>query len=163
MGLICLHSGIINSMFIVCLCFLGRGFDHEGDLKPDGQEILLMALTSLEDAMCTLKDGTIQCQLLMLIRDNLDRFLELSQEINKEGNEKAVLRQCLDQRLAELRAFEVERDQVVGLIGMCTLIKGGNSFITGFRVAPLLFYKICNILASFARKMLFGGGGGTVV
>ena len=100
-------------------------------LKADGQEILVMALSSLEDAVRTLKDGAIQCQLLMLIRDNLDRFLELSQEINEVGKEKAVLRQCLDQRLAEQRAFEVERDQVVGLIGMCNLIKGGNLFNFG--------------------------------
>ena len=102
--------------------------DHKGDLKPDGQEILLMALTSLEDAMCTLKDGTIQCQLLMLVRDNFDRFVMLSQEMDKEGHEN--LKQSLNQRLAELSAFEVERDQVVGLLGMCNLIKRGNSFIT---------------------------------
>ena len=133
-------------MFVVSLFFLGRGLNHEGDLKPDGQEILVMALTSLEDAMRTLKDGTIQYQLLMLIRDNSDRFLELSQEINKEGNELPVLRQSLDQRLTELRAFEVERDQVFGLIGMCALIKGGNSFIIWLWVTPLLFYKICDIL-----------------
>ena len=107
---------------------LGRGFDPKADLKPDGQAILLMALTSLEDAMCTLKDGTIQCQLLMLIRDHFDRFLMLSLEIDKEGH--VNLKKSLNQRLAELRAFEVERDQVIGLLGMCNLIKGGNSFIT---------------------------------
>ena len=102
--------------------------DHKGDLKPDGQAILLMALTSLKDAMCTLKDGTIQYQLLMLIKDNSDRFLMLCQEMDKEGHEN--LKQSLNQRLAELRAFEVEREQVIGLLGMCNLIKGGNSFIT---------------------------------
>lgn len=117
-------------------------------LKPDGQTILLMALTSLEDAMCTLKDGTIQYQLLMLIRDNFEQFLMLSQEITKEGHEN--LRQSLNQRLAELGAFEEERDQVVGLLGMCTLIKGGNSFVTWLRVTPRLFYKICNTLVPVA-------------
>ena len=113
----------------------GRGFDHKGDLKPDGQEILLMALTSLEDAMCTLKDGTIQYQLLMLIKDNFDRFLMLCQEMDKEGHEN--VRQSLNQRLAELRAFEVEREQVIGLLGMCTLFKGGNShqLVTGYTSA----------------------------
>ena len=121
-----------NQFRVYCLFFFsGQGFDYEGVLKPDGREILAMALTSLKDAMCNLKDGSIECQLLMLIRDNLDRFLELSQEINEVGKEKAVLRQCLDQRLAEQRAFEVERDQVVGLIGMCNLIKGGNLFNFG--------------------------------
>lgn len=119
-------------MFV--LFFPGQGLDYKGVLKPDGREIMAMARTSLKDAMCNLKDGSIQCQLLMLIRDNSDRFLELSQEINEEGNEKVVLRQCLDQRLAELRAFEVERVQVVGLIGMCNLIKGGNLFITGLHI-----------------------------
>ena len=98
-------------------------------LKADGQEILVMALSSLEDAVRTLKGGAIQCQLLMLIRDNLDRFLELSQEIIKEGTKNSELRQNLDQRLAELSAFEDERDQVVGLIEMCNLIKGGNCLI----------------------------------
>ena len=118
----------------------GRGFDHKGDLKPDGQAILLMALTSLEDAMCTLKDGTIQYQLLMLIRDNFDQFLMLCQEMDKEDHKN--VRQSLNQRLAELRAFEVEREQVIGLLGMCTLFKGGNSFISWLRVTPLLLYKM---------------------
>ena len=123
-------------------------------LKSDGQEILGMALSSLEDAVCTLKNGTIQCQLLMLIRDNLDRFLELSQEIIKEDTKNAELRQNLDQRLAELSAFEVERDQVVGLIGMCNLIKGGNCFITWWPVTPLLFHKIYDILVPVVQKMV---------
>ena len=127
-GLICLHSGIIRSVF-VCLFFPGQGLDYKGVLKPDGREIMTMALTSLKDAMCNLKDGSIECQLLMLIRDNLDRFLELSQEIIKEGTKNSELRQNLDQRLAELSAFEDERDQVVGLIEMCNLIKGGNCLI----------------------------------
>ncbi|KAK2555497.1 E3 ubiquitin-protein ligase rnf213-alpha [Acropora cervicornis] len=101
-----------------------RGSDYVRVLKPDGQEILVMALSSLEDAVRTMKDGTIQYQLLMLISHNLDRFLELSQEIIKEGTKDAELRQNLDQRLVELSAFEVARDQVVGLIEMCNLIKG---------------------------------------
>ena len=128
------YPRILNSVFVACLFSLfffflpGRGFDRKGDLKPDGQAILLMALTSLQDAMCTLQDGTIQYQLLMLIRDNFDRFLMLCQEMDKEGHEN--VRQSLNQRLAELRAFEVEREQVIGLLGMCNLIKGGNSFIT---------------------------------
>ena len=115
-------------IFTVFFFWPGRGFDRKGDLKPDGQAILLMALTSLQDAMCTLQDGTIQYQLLMLIRDNFDRFLMLCQEMDKEGHEN--VRQSLNQRLAELRAFEVEREQVIGLLGMCNLMKGGNSFIT---------------------------------
>ena len=113
-----------------------------------------MALSSLEYAMRTMKDGSIQCQLLMLIRDNLDRFLELSQEIIKKGTKNAVLRQNLDQRLAELSAFEVERHQVVGLIEMCNLIKGGNCFITWLRVTPPLFYKIYDILVPVAQKIV---------
>ena len=120
-------------------------------LKDDGREILGLALSSIEGAVRTLKDGTIQCQLLMLIRDNCNRFLELSQEIIEEGPENAELRQNLDQRLAELSAFEVERDQVVGLIEMCNLIKGGNCFITWLPVTPPLFYKI---LVLVVQKMV---------
>ena len=118
-----------NTKFhVCCFIFLGRELNHEGDLEPDGQEILVMAVTALEDAIRNLKDGTIEYQLLELIRDNSNRFLELSQDINKEDNENAVLRQSLGQRLAELHAFEVERSHVSLILLRCSLIKGGNSF-----------------------------------
>ena len=158
------HPGYGPSIFLIIIIIffflfiyfflLGRGSDYVRVLKPDGQEILVMALSSLEDAVRTMKDGTIQYQLLMLISDNLDRFLELSQEIIKEGTTDAELRQNLDQRLVELSAFEVERDQVVGLIEMCNLIKRGNCFITWLRVTPPLFYKIYDILVPVAQKMV---------
>ena len=57
-----------NQFRVYCLFvffFPGQGLDYEGVLKPDGREILAMALTSLKDAMCNLKDGSIECQLLM--------------------------------------------------------------------------------------------------
>lgn len=111
-------------------------------MKPDGREILVMALTALEDAIRNLKDGTIQYQLLVLIKDNSDRFLKLSQDINKEDNENAVLRQSLGQRLTELLAFEEERNHVSLLLSRCSLIKGGNSFNIWLWVTPLLLYKI---------------------
>ncbi|XP_068694638.1 E3 ubiquitin-protein ligase rnf213-alpha-like [Montipora foliosa] len=107
-------------------CFFrrfGRESDNRRVLKPDGQAILLMALTSLQDAIRSLKDGSIECQLLTLISDHVERFLMLCQEISADGKEHLHLRQCLDQRRVELTAFEEERDQVFTFLRLCSLIK----------------------------------------
>ena len=134
---------MITWKMYICLFvafFVGRESEHRRVLKPDGQTILLMALTSLEDAMRSLKDGSIECQLLMLISDHLKQFLMLCQEISADGNEDLHLRQCLDQRHVELTAFEEERDQVLAFLRMCSLIKQGNVFVAGLQVYHWLLF-----------------------
>ena len=95
-------------------------------LKPDGQAILMMALISLEDAERSLKDGSIEFQMVMLIHDHYEQFLMLCKQISVEESEQPPLEQLLDQRCAELTAFQEEREKVSSFIRMCFLIKQGK-------------------------------------
>ena len=109
-------------------------------LKEDGQEILMLAISSFEAAVNTLKDGSVEFQMLVVIRDNSERFIKLYKLINKEESEIFLLRQILRQRCEELKAFQDEREKVTSFVNMCSLIKQGNergSFYL-FKKSPLL-------------------------
>lgn len=93
-------------------------------LKEDGQAILMLAISSFEDAVNTLKDGSVEFQMLVVIRDNSERFVKLYELINKESK-IFLLRQILRQRCEELKAFQDERDKVTSFVKMCSLIKQG--------------------------------------
>ena len=108
--------------------FSGRESDYRHVLEEDGQEILMLAISSLEAAVGSLKDGTIEFQMLILLNDHSDRFLALCEHITKEGK-MPLLRQLLHQRCVELSAFQEERDKVYIFITMCSLIKQGNKNI----------------------------------
>ncbi|XP_078381354.1 E3 ubiquitin-protein ligase rnf213-alpha-like isoform X3 [Oculina patagonica] len=110
-------------------CFLqrfGRESDYRRVLKEDGQEILMKAISSLEAAVGSLKDGTIEFQMLILLHDYSERFLALCGHISKEEGKLSLLRQLLHQRCVELTAFQEERDKVSIFIRMCSLIKQVN-------------------------------------
>ena len=91
-------------------------------LKEDGQEILMLALSSLEAAINGVLDSSIEFQLLKLVLDHSDRFLILSEKIKK----KSALKKSLNQRYMELTAFEEERQKVSSFIRMCVPIWQGN-------------------------------------
>ena len=100
--------------------------DYRSVLKPDGQEILMLALSSFEAAVGSLKDGTIEYQMLIVIRDCSERFLELYEQINKEQSKTLQLKRLLHQRCLELKAFQEERDKISAFIRICSLVKQGN-------------------------------------
>lgn len=86
----------------------------------------MLAISSLEAAAGSLKDGNIEFQMLILLRDYSERFIELFEHINKEKGKGSQLMQLLRQRCIELTAFQQERDKVSVFIRMCSLIKQGN-------------------------------------
>ncbi|XP_068694646.1 E3 ubiquitin-protein ligase rnf213-alpha-like isoform X2 [Montipora foliosa] len=108
------------------LCFFER-FGPESDyrkvLKEDGQEILLLAQSSLEAAVGYLKDGSIEVRMLAIIRENSERFLILCKLISKDKDEHLVLEKLLDQRCKELCAFQDEQAKVSFFIRMSSSIK----------------------------------------
>ena len=91
-------------------------------LKEEGQEILMLALSSLEAAINGVLDSSIEFELLKLVLDHSDRFLILSEKIKK----KSGLKKSLNQRYMELTAFEEERQKVSSFIRMCEPIWQGN-------------------------------------
>ena len=95
-------------------------------LKEDGQEILMLAISSFEAAVNNLKDGSVEFQMLLVIRDNSERFVELYELINKDESKIFLLVQILRQRCEELKAFQDEREKVTSFVRMCSLIKQGN-------------------------------------
>ena len=107
---------------VVCVAFVGRDSDLRRVLKEDGQEILMLALSSLEAAINGVLDSSIEFELLKLVLDHSDRFLILSEKIKK----KSALKKSLNQRYMELTAFEEERQNVSSFIRMCKPIWQGN-------------------------------------
>ena len=95
-------------------------------LKEDGQEILMLALSSLEAAINGVLDSSIESELLELVLDHSDQFLILSEKISKKRSEKSALKKSLNQRYVELTAFEEERQKVSSFIRMCVPIWQGN-------------------------------------
>ena len=95
-------------------------------LKEDGQEILMLALSSLEAAINGVLDSSIEHQLLKLVLDHSDRFLILFEKISKKGREKSALKKSLNRRYVELAAFEEERQKVSSFIRMFVPIWQGN-------------------------------------
>ena len=91
-------------------------------LKEDGQEIFMLALSSLKAAINGVLDSSIEFELLKLVLDHSDRFLILSGKIKK----KSALKKSLNQRYMELTAFEEERQKVSSFIRMCEPIWQGN-------------------------------------
>jgi len=94
-------------------------------LKPDGQEILMKAISSLEATLGSLKDGAIELQMLSLLNSHSERFLALCRQIGKEEGKLSSLKELLNQRCVELSAFEEEREKVTIFIRICSLIKQG--------------------------------------
>ena len=115
---------IWSKHFTLIPLFSGPESDYRNVLKEDGQEILMMALSSLEAAVGFLEDGSIEFQTLSIIREHSKRFLLLSEQISKQKSER--LKMLLDQRSIEQLAFLEEREKVSCFIRMCSLIKQGN-------------------------------------
>ncbi|XP_022783821.1 E3 ubiquitin-protein ligase rnf213-alpha-like [Stylophora pistillata] len=110
-------------------CFFqrfGKASDLRQVLKVDGREILMKALSSIEAAAGSLKDGAIKYEIVGVLRDHSDRFLVLCDHIYKEQSKINFLRQLLHQRCIEFRAFGQERDSVQAFIRMCLIIKQVN-------------------------------------
>lgn len=107
--------------------FLGKASDLRRVLKEDGREILMKALSSIEAAAGSLKDGVIECEIVGVLRDHADRFLILCDHIYKEQSKINFLTQLLNRRCIELDAFDQERDDVCAFIRMCSTLKQGNN------------------------------------
>jgi len=107
-------------------CFPGRESDYRCVLKEDGQEILMLAISSLEAAIGLLKNGAIEVQMLILLKDYSERFLLLCKQISKDENESSSLSHLLNQRCSELIAFQRERNSVSAFLRMCSCIEQGS-------------------------------------
>lgn len=86
----------------------------------------MLAISSLEAAMGLLKNGAIEVQMLILLKDYSDRFLLLCEQISKDENKRSSLSHLLNQRCTELIAFQRERDDVSTFIRMCSCIEKGS-------------------------------------
>jgi len=111
--------------FLLYGFFSGGESDYRRVLKPDGQVILMKAISSLEAAMRSLNDGTTEFQMLRLLNDHSENFLALCEHINKQEGKLSSLRQLLHQRCSELTEFQEEREKVTIFIRLCALLKQG--------------------------------------
>ena len=87
----------------------------------------MKALSFIEAAADSLKDGAIECEKVRILRDHSDRFLVLCDHIYREQSKIDFLRQSLNRRCIELDAFDQEGDDVRAFIRMCSTLKQGNN------------------------------------
>ena len=87
----------------------------------------MKALSLIEAAADSLKDGAIECEKVRILRDHSDRFLVLCDHIYREQSKIDFLRQSLNRCCIELDAFAQERDDVRVFIRMCSTLKQGNN------------------------------------
>jgi len=116
----------------VC-CFSGRESDYRRVLKEDGQEILMLAISSLEAAIGLLRNGAIEVQMLFLLKDHSERFVLLCKQIGKDENKSSSLSHLLHQRCTELIAFQKEQNNVSTFIRMCSCFETGSLILLGFK------------------------------
>ena len=85
-------------------------------------------MSTIEAAVMYLEDKSITLQMLTLVRDNSERFLELCEQIEQIVKErsKEYLEKLLNQRIIELTAFQEERKKVSSFVRMCSLITQGK-------------------------------------
>ena len=85
-------------------------------------------MSTIEAAVMYLEDKSITFQMLTLVRDNSERFLELCEQIEQIVKErsKEYLEKLLNQRIIELTAFQEERKKVGSFVRMCALITQGK-------------------------------------
>ena len=85
-------------------------------------------MSTIEAAVMYLEDKSITFQMLTLVRDNSERFLELCEQIEQiiKERSKEYLEKLLNQRIIELTAFEEERKKVSSFVRMCALITQGK-------------------------------------
>ena len=114
-------------VFQTAYCFSGKESDYRRVFKDleDGQEILMLAISSLEAVIGLLKNGAIEVQMLLVLKDYPERFLLLCEHISKDDNKSLSLRNLLNQRCIELNAFQGERENVSTLIRMCSCLEEG--------------------------------------
>ena len=86
----------------------------------------MLAISSLEAAIGLLKNGAIEVQMLILLKDYSERFLLLCKQISKDENKSSSFSHLLNQRCSELIAFQQERNNVSTFIRMCSCIKQGS-------------------------------------
>ena len=78
-------------------------------------------MTSLEAVCGELKNAEIKVKTLQLIDEHTQHFLDLCGILKIEG-----MKEISQKRLAELKAFMDEREQVTAFVRICAMLKQGT-------------------------------------
>ena len=112
---------MLESVKNFCLDHVGKESEYRKVLAQDGQEKLMLALTSFEAVCGELKNAEIKVKTLQLIDEHTQHFLDLCGILKIEG-----VKEISQKRLAELKAFGEERDGVIAFIRICSMLKQGT-------------------------------------
>ena len=108
----------------------GRG----GILMAEGQETLFMAKSLLEALVRAITDASVTIEVLLLLKNYKQGFLELlkttSPVINESGSSKMLskeeIEQSLTERIEEVEEFQAAKVKVSSFIRMCDVIQPGG-------------------------------------
>ena len=112
---------VLLTAFFLCPNRLGKESEYREVLASEGQEKLILALTSLQAVCGELKEALINIKTLELIRQHSQRFLHLCRILKFEGMEALT-----GKRFAELNAFEDERDKLTRFSSICSRLRRGT-------------------------------------
>ena len=134
----------------MCSNRLGKESEYREILAPEGQEKLMLALTSLQAVCGELKQALINMKTLQLIRQHSQRFRDLCRILKFEGMEAITCK-----RFAELNAFEDERDKLTRFSSICSRLRRGThcSFFLSFFFSFFLSFFLSLRLRAFLGLM----------
>ena len=95
-----------------------------------------MAKSLLEALVTVISDSSVTVEILILLKNNKQRFLELVKAtcpvVNESGNSNVTTKeeteQSLTDRIEEIEEFQATQRKVLVLTRMCDLIHPGENF-----------------------------------
>ena len=102
-------------------------------MTDDGQETLSMAQSVLTALVASISDASVSVEILVLLQNYRDKFLELllkttcpSAKEGTEANARQEGEKILDERIEEIKEFQVVKEKIVSFVNMCDLIWPGE-------------------------------------
>ncbi|PFX17552.1 E3 ubiquitin-protein ligase RNF213, partial [Stylophora pistillata] len=131
--------------------FFGDESERRSILTEEGQETLVKATSVLYAIVESISKGTVTVEILLLLRKNKKKFLELLKAtfITKgeaTSESKQEVERNVDERIEEIEEYQAVRGKVQSFIHMCDLIKPVNvDNIKAKTIEDVSCYQICQL------------------
>ncbi|XP_022801884.1 E3 ubiquitin-protein ligase rnf213-alpha-like, partial [Stylophora pistillata] len=131
--------------------FFGDESGRGSILSEEGQETLTKAKSVLTAIVESISKATVTVEILLLLRKNKEKFLELSKTTfitNEEANSgsKRGVERSLDERIEEIEEYQAIKEKVQSFLYMCDLIQPVNvDNIRAKTIKDVSCYQLCQL------------------
>lgn len=125
---------VMETEIFVFFFLTGDGSGRGAILTDEGRATLTMAKSLLDALIEMISNATVTVEILLLLQNFQEKFLELVKTtkpvvIKGEGLKDATkekIEQILNERIEEIKEFQVVRGRVLSFTSMCDLIEPGE-------------------------------------